>query len=127
MLSSKPWNPHHVREWNENEFLELLQPWFRVIDVLGQRPMAGWKAHLIDLAANRPWLKAATSNLRPSKREVKTLPMAAAHEQVIPRRISRWQVPLYTLCVAEAKTGSGLIGRFPLSATRSPEGLKSAM
>jgi len=105
-LSSKPWNPHHVREWNGNEFLALLQPWFRVIDVLGQQPIAAWKAHLIDLAANRAWLKGAISTLRPSKGEAKTVPIATAEERLSPRRISRWQMPLYTLCVAQAKAKS---------------------
>ena len=99
-LSSKPWNPYHVREWNENEFLELLQPCFQVTDVLGQQPTARWKARLTDLAADRPWLRSAISTLRPSKGKEKTTPAAAADERVRPHRISRWQISLYTVCVA---------------------------
>jgi SAM-dependent methyltransferase len=101
-LSSKPWNPYHVREWNENEFLDLLKPWFRVIDVLGQQPIASWKAHVLDLAANHPRLKSVISTLRRSKKGAVS-PIAVADERLTPRRILRWQMPLYTLCVAEAR------------------------
>src|SRR5579863_3779354 len=73
-LSSKPWNPYHVREWNKGEFLDLLKPWFRVTHVLGQEPIPRWKAHVIDLAATSPWLKGLITALRPAKRSESPAP-----------------------------------------------------
>jgi SAM-dependent methyltransferase len=103
-LSSKPWNPYHVREWNENEFLDLLKPWFRVADVLGQKPISSWKAQVIDLAGTRPWLKTLIATLRASKKSTGTAASAVAVDDAfIPGRVSRWQVPLFTICVAQAR------------------------
>jgi len=103
-LSSKPWNPYHVREWNENEFLDLLKPWFRVSDVLGQKPISAWKAHVLDLAGTRPWLKRLITTLRPPKNGAGT-PRSAATlgDSFTPAHVPRWQVPLFTLCVAQAR------------------------
>jgi len=103
-LWSKPWNPYHVREWNRGEFLELLKPWFRVTQVLGQEPIAGWKAHAIDLAARNPGLKSLISALRPAKQGGGPVAISAAAEEALaPRSIPPWSVPLYTVCVTEAR------------------------
>ena len=104
-LSSKPWNPYHVREWNKGEFLDLLKPWFHVVQGLGQEPIAGWKAHVIDLAATNAWLKSVVSVLRPSKKgtPLASVSGSAPEEALAPRNISPWYVPLYTVCVTQAR------------------------
>jgi len=106
-LSSKPWNPHHLREWNSREFVHLLKPWFRVVQVLGQLPVPRWKAHLIDLAATRPWLKGVITAVRPAKSKPAPASnghdVAAAENALAPRHVPLWQVPMYNVCVAEAR------------------------
>jgi SAM-dependent methyltransferase len=104
-LSSKPWNPHHVREWDRGEFLDLLKPWFRVTQVLGQQPIPGWKAHVIDRAATRPWLKSLITSLRPANRSENliTTSSPAADEALALRNIPLGYVPLYTVCVTEVR------------------------
>jgi SAM-dependent methyltransferase len=102
-LSSEPWNPYHVREWNGGEFLRLLKPWFLVTQVLGQRPIPRWKAHLIDAAASTPWLNAAVKALKPTKRNGSHA-SATRDGTLEPRSIPLWSVPLFTVCVAKVRT-----------------------
>lgn len=104
-LSSKPWNPYHVREWNQSEFVALLKPWFRVIDLLGQKPIPTWKARVVDLAATRPWLKTFLSAVKPAKASPSAVSRKphVADRDVAPQRVLPWQAPLYTVCVAEAR------------------------
>jgi SAM-dependent methyltransferase len=104
-LSSKPWNPYHVREWNTGEFLDLLEPWFRVTQVLGQKPIPRWKAHAIDLAATKPWLKNLIGTLRRAPDSPSRTPVsdAAVNQVLAPRNIPVWHAPLYTICVAEKR------------------------
>jgi SAM-dependent methyltransferase len=106
-LSSKPWNPYHVREWNGGEFLDLLKPWFRVTQVLGQEPIPRWKAHLIALAATNPSLKGVITALRPARRSESPTSgssSSAGDAALELRSITPWYVPLYTVCIAEARS-----------------------
>ena len=103
-LESKPWNPYHVQEWNQSEFLELLEPSFRVVQVLGQQPMPKWKAHVLSLSATRPWLKDLISKRHSHKSTAANTPSTAvSNEDLRPRPFSYWQMPLYTVCVTEAR------------------------
>lgn len=103
-LTSRPWNPYHVREWSEREFLDLLEPWFRVTEVLGQQPIASWKAHVIAATASKPRLKRLIGALRARKPGRRAgAPSGEVHAAPLLLRMSAWQVPMYTVCVAEAR------------------------
>lgn len=104
-LSSKPWNPYHVQEWDEREFLNLLEPRFRVREVLGQQPIPIWKAHVLSAAANKPHLKRLIATLHTAKHAGRATAVSSSAACAMPdlRRMSVWQAPLYTVCVAEAR------------------------
>lgn len=46
-LSDTPWNPYHVREYNEAEFRALLSSRFNSVDLLGQNPIPNWRVSLL--------------------------------------------------------------------------------
>lgn len=104
-LSSKPWNPYHVQEWDEREFLNLLEPRFRVTEVLGQLPIPLWKAYVLSAAANKPHLKRLIGALHRANHVGRATAVSSRAVCAMPalRRMSVWQAPLYTVCVAEAR------------------------
>jgi hypothetical protein len=70
--------------------------------VLGHEPIPRWKAHTIDFAATKPWLKGLITAMRSTNREsLAPASKPAADEAPALRDIPLWHVPLYTVCVAE--------------------------
>ena len=103
-LLSKPWNPFHWREWNTNEFVELLKTDFRVVDVLGQLPIAGWKARVFDLAARHSSVNTvleAVQRVRHGPPQMNPVPKMPPSSALAVQRVRRLRVPLYTVCVAK--------------------------
>ena len=119
VVSSKPTNPFHVREWTVDEFVQLLEHFFLVDEVLGQGPCPDWK-----LVGRR--LVAGCRPLRPVAniyRAVRSLG-ATAHsifgaaatlpvEHLRPRHR-----PTYVVCVCTAPLRPG--ARTSLLAPKSP-------
>ena len=46
-IADKPWNPFHVREYDEREFGSLLREYFEDIRLLGQNPQPGWRVRTL--------------------------------------------------------------------------------
>ena len=46
-LADKPWNPFHVREYDEREFVSLLGEYFGELRLLGQNPQPGWRVSML--------------------------------------------------------------------------------
>lgn len=42
----RPWNPFHVREYTEAEFVDLLSGYFGVLELYGQNRQSGWYTRL---------------------------------------------------------------------------------
>lgn len=47
-LSDTPWNPFHVREYSQLEFLSLLGEKFKEINLYGQNPKTSWRVKLLE-------------------------------------------------------------------------------
>jgi SAM-dependent methyltransferase len=45
-LQTRPWNPFHVREYTEAEFVELLGRYFGRVELYGQNRQSGWYTRL---------------------------------------------------------------------------------
>ena len=45
-LRTRPWNPFHVREYSEPEFVELLGRYFGRVELYGQNRQSGWYTRL---------------------------------------------------------------------------------
>lgn len=105
-LSSKPWNPYHVREWNVKEFLRLLDSSFRTIQVLGQMQIPCWKAELLYYAARFDWLQTLVSTVHHRKmkktKHASDGPQLPVNIQAV-RPITPWFTPMYSVCVAKPK------------------------
>lgn len=107
-LSSAPWNPYHVREWNTREFVELLKPWFRVTQLLGQEPIPLWKAHVLHRAARNARLSRliATLRTRNNRATPSSISPVPSEEALAVQTIRPWCAPLFDVCVAKPQHGS---------------------
>lgn len=47
-LTDSPWNPFHVREYDQADFQALLGEHFNVIKMYGQNPRSSWRTHLFE-------------------------------------------------------------------------------
>jgi SAM-dependent methyltransferase len=48
VLTDRPWNPFHVREYNQQEFATLLRERFRTVRLLGQNARSAWRVGLLE-------------------------------------------------------------------------------
>lgn len=48
-LTDIPWNPFHVREYNQPEFLNLLQQYFEDVNLRGQNPKSAWRVSVLEI------------------------------------------------------------------------------
>lgn len=46
-IADKPWNPFHVREYDQDEFASLLGQYFGELRLLGQNPQPGWRLKIL--------------------------------------------------------------------------------
>jgi SAM-dependent methyltransferase len=105
-LSSKPWNPYHIKEWDVEEFLDVLEPCFRVTQVLGQMPLAQWKAQTLYFAAKLKWLNNLISILHAAKEKAKR---SSSNGNALPsdihavKPIPPWYTPVFAVCVAKPR------------------------
>jgi hypothetical protein len=53
VLGDKPWNPFHVREFNQTEFDLLLRERFETVHVLGQNALSRSRVRLLDMLGRR--------------------------------------------------------------------------
>ena len=102
--SSRPWNPYHIREWNVGEFLDVLEPCFRVTGVWGQMPLAKWKAQTLYMAARYKWLNNLISALHSARENKKPVQRAVVpSDPYAVKPIAPWYTPLYAVCVANPR------------------------
>ncbi len=47
-IVDRPWNPFHIREYSEKEFLDLLKTEFERVTIYGQNPKKRWKVNLME-------------------------------------------------------------------------------
>lgn len=48
-LSDAPWNPFHVREYNQAEFQALLEEHFESVQMYGQNPTPAWRVRTLEI------------------------------------------------------------------------------
>lgn len=48
IITDKPWNPFHVREYNTDEFQMLLSERFNTVHILGQNAYSQWRISLLE-------------------------------------------------------------------------------
>lgn len=106
-LSSKPTNPFHVREWDQNEFKQLLAQYFEIEEVLGQGSQPFWRAFVLGQAAQAHWVRRIVDFYVKGKR---TIAQMASDPQrfygpgsASVCALSPWRVPSYVVCVAKRR------------------------
>jgi SAM-dependent methyltransferase len=52
-LGDKPWNPFHVREFNQSDFETRLRERFDTVRILGQNAIPMWRVHLLEMLGRR--------------------------------------------------------------------------
>lgn len=47
-LSDRPWNPFHVREYSDQEFVQLLREYFNEVEIFGQNQRPEWCVRVLE-------------------------------------------------------------------------------
>jgi SAM-dependent methyltransferase len=106
-LVSKPTNPFHVREWDQQEFKQLLGQHFEIDEVLGQGSYPLWKAIVLGRAARSHWVRRSVDLYVNGKRTIARLASDPqrfyGRDLQNVRAISRWRVSSYVVCIARRR------------------------